>query len=141
MLENIDPGRTLRENIVRLLLPETELIRSHVENIMLKEIQKSFDTRILEALGNGKKKCTKIRDRLGDNETGLLDKQLKILLDMETIRKTGPTNRRNDRKKQFYEITDNLMCFYFTFIFGRAGTITRIGEEQYYGRNIEGVLE
>lgn len=71
----------------------------------------------------------------------MLDKQLKILLDMETIQKTAPINRRNDKKKQFYEIVDNLMRFYFTFIFGKAGTIARIGEEQFYNRNIDAVLE
>ena len=60
---------------------------------------------------------------------------------METIQKTEPINRRDDKKKQFYEITDNLMRFYFSFIFGEAGTITRIGEEQFYSRNIESSLE
>lgn len=33
------------------------------------------------------------------------------------------------------------MRFYFSFIFGAAGTIARIGEEQFYGRNIENALE
>ncbi len=141
VLENLEPDKTLKENITALLLPETGLIRSHIENIMLREIQKSFDARILEALGNGKKKYTEIRDKIGGDETGLLDKQLKILLDMETIQKTEPINRRNDKKKQFYEITDNLMRFYFSFIFGVAGTIARIGEEQFYNRNIENFLE
>ena len=140
VLENLDTDLSLRDNIQNLLLPETGLIRSHIENIILKEIQKSFDARILEVLGNGKKKYSEIRDRLVNNETGLLDKQLKILLAMETIQKTEPINRRNDRKKQFYEITDNMMRFYFTFIFGKAGTISRIGEEQFYSRNIESVL-
>ncbi len=65
---------------------------------MLKEIQKNFDARILEAIGNGKKKYTEIRDKIGSTKTGLLDKQLKILLDMETIQKTEPINRRNDKK-------------------------------------------
>lgn len=141
VLENLETDKSVKDNIIRLLLPETALIRSHIENVMLREIQKSFDARILEALGNGKKKYTEIRDQLGSSETGLLDKQLKILLDMETIQKTEPINRRNDKKKQFYEITDNLMRFYFSFIFGTAGTIARIGEEQYYGRNIEETLE
>ena len=136
VLENLDADITLRENIIRLLLPETGLIRSHIENVMLKEIQKTYDVRILEALGNGKKKYSEIRETLGSSETGLLDKQLKILMDMETIRKTEPINRRKDKKKQFYEITDNLMRFYFTFIFGSAGTISRIGEEQYFNRRI-----
>ncbi len=141
VLENLETDKSVKDNVIRLLLPETGLIRSHIENVMLKEIQKSFDIRILESLGNGKKKYTEIRDQLGGSETGLLDKQLKILLDMETIQKTEPINRRNDKKKQFYEITDNLMRFYFSFIFGTAGTITRIGEEQYYARNIEEKLE
>ena len=64
-----------------------------------------------------------------------LDK--KILLDMDTIHKTEPINRKNDKKKQFYEISDNLIRFYFTYIFGRTGTIARIGEEQFFNNAIE----
>ena len=52
--ENLNTGLTLRENVERLLLPETGLVRSHIENVMLKEIQKTFDARILEILGSGK---------------------------------------------------------------------------------------
>ena len=131
----IDESTSLEDNIKKLLLPETGLVRVHIENTMIKEIKKTFDTRILEALGNGKKKYSEIRDWMKSNENGLLDKQLKILLDMETIRKEEPINRKNDKKKQFYEIEDNLMRFYFAFIFGNAGIITRIGPEQYYKRN------
>ena len=141
VLENLDTSLTIRDNIEHLLLPETGIIRSHIENIMLKEIQKTFDARILEIIGNGKKRYSELRDMIVKTETGLLDKQLKILLDMETIQKTEPINRRNDSKKQFYEIVDNLMRFYFTFIFGKTGTIARIGEEQYYNRNISAVIE
>ncbi len=141
VLENINPDKTLKENITSLLLPETGIIRSHIENVMLREIQKTFDARILESLGKGKKKYTEIREWIGGDETGLLDKQLKILLDMETIQKTQPINRRDDKKKQFYELTDNLMRFYFSFIFGRSGIIARIGEAQFYRRNIEGYIK
>ncbi len=135
VLELIDDTVSLEENIKKLLLPENGPVRIHVENTMIKEIKKTFDTRILEALGNGKKKYSEIRDWMKSSENGLLDKQLKILLDMETIRKEEPINRKNDKKKQFYEIVDNLMRFYFAFIFGKAGTITRIGPEQYYRHN------
>ena len=141
VLENLDTRMTLKENIERFLLPETSLIRSHIENVVLKEIQKTFDARILAIIGNGKKRYSEIRDKIVNSQTGLLDKQLKILMDMETIQKTEPINRRSDKKKQFYEIVDNLMRFYFTFIFGKAGTIARIGEEQYFGRNIAASLE
>ena len=137
VLEHLDASRSLCDNILSLLLPETGLIRTHIENIMLREIRKSYDTRILEALGNGRKRYTEIRDWTNAAETGLLDKQLKALQDMETIQKAAPINRKDDKKKQFYEIVDNLMRFYFTFIFGKSGVIARIGTEQYYRRNIE----
>lgn len=141
VLENLDINSSLKENIIKLLLPENALIKSHIENIMLKEIQKTFDVRILEVLGNGKKKYSEIKNIINDDDTGLLDKQLKILLDMETIQKTEPINRKNDKKKQFYEITDNLMRFYFSFIFSNVGTISRIGEKQFYDININNVLD
>jgi AAA+ ATPase superfamily predicted ATPase len=135
VLSLIDDKAPLDINIKKLLLPETGLVRTHIENTMLREIKKTYDTRILEALGNGKKKYSEIHAWMKSDENGLLDKQLKILLDMETITKDEPINKRGDKKKQFYEITDNLMRFYFTFIFGNAGTIARIGSEQFYKQN------
>ena len=141
VLENLNTSASLKDNIIRLLLPETGLVRSHIENVMLKEIQKAYDARILGIIGNGKKRYSEIRSILNEADTGLLDKQLKILLNMETIRKTEPINRKQDKKKQFYEIEDNLMRFYFTFIFGNAGTISRIGAAQYYHVHIEEPLQ
>ena len=140
VLENLDYSASLKDNITRTLLSETGIIRSHIENVMLKEIKKTYDSRILETLGNGKNRYSDISNRLQLTETGLLDKQLKILLDMETIKKTAPINRRNDKKKQFYEITDNLMRFYFTFIFGKTGTIARIGSKQFFNIKIDPLI-
>lgn len=138
VLENLEYGASIEDNIIKFLLAENGIIRSHIENIMLNEIKKAFDTRILEALGNGKKRYSEIADVLKIKETGLLEKQLKILLNMETIQKTEPINRRNDKKKKFYEIVDSLMRFYFAFIFGNSGRISRIGGEQFFRMNIAG---
>ncbi len=135
VLSVVDIGRTIRENIIRLLLPETGILRSYIENVMLREIQKSFDIRILEVIGNGKKKYSELENILGDSK-GLLDKQLKNLIGMETIEKIAPINRQKDKRKQFYSIRDNLMRFYFTYIFGNTGVIERIGEDAYYDQMI-----
>ena len=74
---------------------------------------------------------------LSGKSSGLLDKQLKNLLAMETIKKTYPINKKNDKKKQFYEISDNLMRFYFTYIFGNEGMIVNLGPKGFYERMIE----
>ena len=46
--------------------------------------------------------------------------KLKNLLNMETISKVVPINAGDDKKKKFYEINDNLMRFYFTYVFSCA---------------------
>ena len=136
VLKAVDPDLSPSENIVDLLLPDTSILRTHIESVMLKEVQKTFDVRILEALGNGKKRYTEIEATIGSQGNGLLDKQLKSLLGMETIRKVSPVNRRNDKKKQFYEIDDNLMRLYFAYVFGNAAQLSSVGERLFFENEI-----
>lgn len=132
VLASLDYAQTPRQNIVRMLLPETGVLRTHIESVMLKEVRRAFDVRILEVIGNEKKRYSEIQAALGSGGNGLLDKQLKNLLNMETIRKVSPVNRRDDKKKQFYEIGDNLMRLYFTYVFGNAAALANLGEEAFF---------
>ena len=136
VLSTLDYVETPAENMMRLLLPETGVLRVHVENVMLKEVQRAFDVRILEALGNGKKRYSEIQAFLGSGGNGLLDKQLKNLANMETIRKVSPVNRRSDKKKRFYEISDNLMRLYFAYIFGNAALMANLGERAFFENEV-----
>lgn len=141
VLSLIDPALSLKDNICKLLLPETGTLRIYIESVMLKEVQKAYDVRILEALSNGKKKYSEIAAWLGADGNGLLDKQLKSLQSMETIEKTAPINKQNDKKKQFYSISDNLLRLYFAFIFNRTGAIARIGERAFYDAHMSAGVE
>ena len=132
VLSNIDYGTSLEENIIRLTLDSNSMLRTYVENIALKEIQKAFDIRILEIIGNSRKRFNEIASLIGFGDSSLLDKQLKNLLNMETISKVVPINAQNDRKKHFYEINDNLMRFYFTYVFSYDSLIYKFGPEKYY---------
>ena len=125
VLSNLDYNKTLEENISNLLIEQNSLLRTYIESIMLREIQKNYDVRILEIIGNGKKKYKEISNFLGTVDTGLLDKQLKNLLNMETLVKVFPINKASDKKKQFYEIKDNLLRFYFTYIFSKDTLIEK----------------
>ena len=141
VLSNLNYQKSLEENIIDLLINQNSLLRSYIENIMLKEIQKAFDIRILEILGNGKKRYSEIINLLGVNDSGLLDKQLKNLISMETIEKIFPINKSNDKKKQFYVIKDNLMRFYFSYIFSNDSLITKFGEETFFNTYISKSLK
>ena len=140
ILSNLDYGITLKENIIRLTLDPNSLFRTYIENIALKEIQKAFDIRILEIIGNSRKRFNEIFSLIGFGDSSLLDKQLKNLLNMETISKVIPINAQRDKKKQFYEINDNLMRFYFTYIFSYDSLIYKFGPEKYFEDVVSGSL-
>lgn len=135
-------GRSSVETYIKnLLLLDNSILRSHIENVALSEIGKSFDVRILEYLGNGKKKYSEIASFLGTDKNGLLDKQLKHLVSMETICKESPINKRGDRRKQFYSISDNLMRFYFAYIFANEESVVRLGEDTFFKQRIAKTLD
>ena len=140
VLTNLDPAQDIRQNISSLLINQNSILRTHIENVMLSEIQKAYDTRVFEIIGNSKKKYSDIAAHLGNRDNGLLDKQLKNLINMETLIKVFPINRSGDKKKQFYEIKDNLMRFYFAYIFGNDSLISKLGEESFYDAHIASSL-
>ncbi len=137
VLGSLDTGGSIADNVIDKLLPETGIYRTFIESIALQEIRKSFDVRILEIIGNGRKKYSEILSSLNSRDNGYLDKQLKALLSMDTLQKEFPINKPKDKKKQFYSINDNLMRYYFTFVFGKEGVIRNIGEENFYRQEIE----
>lgn len=141
VLSQLTGRSSVETSIKKLLLPDNSILRSHIENVALSEIRKSFDVRILEYLDNGKKKYSEIASFIGADKNGLLDKQLKHLISMETICKDSPINKRGDRRKQFYSISDNLMRFYFTYIFANEESAIRLGEDSFFKQRIGRTLE
>ena len=140
VLSCLDYGQSPERNIIDLVLEPNSLLRTYIENIALKEIQKAFDIRILETIGNSRRRFNDICALTGFSDSSLLDKQLKNLLNMETVSKVAPINARDDKKKQFYEINDNLMRFYFSYVFSYDSLIFRFGPEEFFGNCIRDSL-
>lgn len=89
------------KNIRKLLISSTGILRMYIENVLLREIGKAYDVRILEVIGNGKKRYSDIQSVVARNDNGSLSKQMNNLMDMETITKVFPINRPDDKKKVF----------------------------------------
>lgn len=137
VLSNLDYSKSVGENIKTLMINPNSILRNYIENVMLKEIQKTYDVRILECLANGKKRYRDILSYLNEPNSGLLDKQLKNLISMETISKVSPINKKGDSQKQFYEIKDNLMRLYFSYIFANDSLIAKFGEETFFNNFVD----
>lgn len=139
----LNASSSLKSNIVSLILESDSVLRSYLENDLLKELGRAEEaSRILSILGNGKRRYTEIAEKLGYSKPSYIDRPLKMLLDIGIVRKTFPINKKNDNKKVFYEISNNLVRFYYTYVYGNAeGELGFLGAERFYEKRIEPSLE
>lgn len=137
VLSQLNQNMSFEENIKTYLLPDTSVIRTNIENVIFKELKKGFDVGILLALKNGKKRYSEIASYLDEKSVASLDKQLAKLVDAEILEKVYPINKKDDKKKNFYTIKNNLLKFYYSYICSNKGRINFIGETVFFDNIIK----
>ena len=134
----LDPDKGLKENVISTILNPASPVSNYAEHLLISDYAGTANAeRILFAISNGKKKYREIEEMLSMKTNGLLSKQLSSLLDMEIVTKTFPINRPDDNKKVSYEVSDNLLRFYYAFVFRNKSALTMLGAEAFYEEYIE----
>ena len=137
VLEQLRDSESLGQNIVRTILGESNPVYLYAAHLLLSDYSNSINAeRIFAALGNGRKKYSELESMLNANKTGNLAKQLKSLISMEILQKNAPINKIGDTKKSGYEINDNLMRFYFTYVYRNQSALQMLGAETFYEQYI-----
>lgn len=137
VLEQLRDEDSLRDNIIRTLLNENNPVYLYASHLLMSDYSKSANSeRIFAALSNGKKKYRELEDLLDTKKTGNLSKQLKSLLELDILSKNVPINRASDAKKVKYEINDNLMRFYFSYVYKNQSALQMLGAEVFYDQYI-----
>ena len=137
----IDSSKGLKENIISTLLNQYSPIHRYADNLLLSDWKANTNAhQLLCCLSNGKESYKRLEDKMHLSSNGLLSKQLKTLIQMELVSKTRPINATSD-KKAFYEINDNILRFYYAYIFKGKSTLKTIGAESFYGSYIEKSLK
>ena len=138
----IDPEESLKRNVRNLLLSNDSIISEYIEHELFEDLgKKSYAFLILSILKDGRMKYSDLVEATGQKYNGLLDKQLNILIDLGLVKKSYPINKKIDRKKVLYEIDDNLLRFYFRFIYPNKDLVEMIGSKAYYEKYIEKELD
>lgn len=138
VLERLDTKKSLKENICELLLKENGALRTHLRNNVINELESDPDLHdILNVIKNGSKKYSEIEDQCNIKTAGLLDKRLKKLIELDIIEAKYPIDKENDKRKKYYLIKDNLLKFYYAYVFRQDNRINLLGEERYYDLYIE----
>ena len=141
VLEQLRDGESLRDNIIRTILNESNPVYMYASHFLMSDYSRSVNSeRIFATLGNGKKKYSELENLLDAKKTGNLSKQLKSLLELDILSKNVPINRLGDAKKVKYEINDNLMRFYFTYVYKNQSALQMLGAEAFYDQYIAPTL-
>ncbi len=136
--EQLDSALSLRQNIVNTLLNPLTAVYSYVDNLLVSDLSQSINAeRILHAVANGKKKYGEIESKLGLTNNGLLSKQLKTLIEMDMLSKVYPINKQDDSKKVSYEMTDNLLRFWYTYVYKNKSALQMLDAEAFYDNYVE----
>lgn len=136
--ELLEPTKSLEENIISTVLNPSNAIFHYADNLLISDLSGGSNAeRIFFAIANGKKKYSEIESKLSMEGNGLLSKQLKVLLNMELISKVAPINKPNDSKKVRYEMTDNLLRFFFTYVYNNKSALQVLGAKAFYEEYIK----
>ena len=137
----LNPAATIRENIISTILNPMSAVYLYASQLLLSDYSVKINAeRIFSVIGNGKKRYTEIEDKLDVKKTGNLSKQMKSLIDLEIVARNSPINKIGDNKKSTFEINDNLLRFYFTFIYKNASALQVLGAEAFYDEYIAPAL-
>ena len=137
----LNPEAAIRENIISTILNPMSAVYLYANQLLLSDYSVKINAeRIFSVIGNGKKRYTEIEDKLDVKKTGNLSKQIKSLIDLEIVARNSPINKIGDHKKSTFEINDNLLRFYFTFIYKNASALQVLGAEAFYDEYIAPAL-
>ena len=134
----LEPNEDLRSNIIRTVLDANSPVSNYAEHLLISDYTKTINAeRIMHAVANGRKRYGEIEDLLGMKSNGLLSKQLASLLEMEILSKHYPINRADDKKKTAYELCDNLLRFYYAFVYKNKSALAVLGADAFYDEYID----
>lgn len=137
----LNPVATLRENIIGTVLNPMSPVYLYANQLVFSDNALNINTeRIFSVLGNDRKRYTEIEDALGVKKTGNLAKKIKTLTDLDILSRRIPINKPNDNKKATYELSYNLLRFYYTFVYKNASAFQVLGADAFYDEFIAPVL-
>ncbi len=134
----IDPGLTVRENIMELIASPGARLENEVSMYLKSEISRIVNANeVFEALARGFSRYSDILSQSHVSSGPAMVDVLDKLIRMEVVEKQAPINDENNRKKMGYYILDSLSLFYYRYIFRYSSQLSVMEPEVFYDRYIK----
>lgn len=133
----IDPARSVRENVLALLVEPGARLENEVQMYLLGELSKFINANeAFEALARGFHRYKDILSQSHISSSPALSEILKRLILMELVEKEVPINDVHNKKRASYHICDNLASFYYRYIFPYSSQRQIMAPDVFFDRYI-----
>ena len=130
------------ENIINLIIKKDSIIEHELNEMILSETQKiNYLNDLIAILGRGTSKYSDIVAKLNQYKEARPDYLLNKLIEMNIIKKVVPINEKHNNKKAFYTFEDNLMHFYYKYVFNSPFSLNRANPQFFFDNFIKEDLE
>ena len=131
-LNKINPGKTVRENIIDLYLSPSGHLFEEPSNLLKQELREpSTYNGIIEAIAGGASRLNDIATKCGI-ESNKCAKYLKSLISLGIVKKEWPVTESVSSKKSIYLLDDMMFRFWYRFVFSNmSGIVSGLGEAIY----------
>lgn len=114
----IDTNKSALENIMNLVVKRDSILEHEINEMILIETNKIANMNyVISLIARGVNKYKDISDNLSTLGISKPDYILKRLIEMDIIKKVFPINDENNKKKIIYRFKDNLLNFYYRYLF------------------------
>lgn len=138
----IDNKKSADQNIIDLIVKEDSILEYEIKEMIFEETNKIYLLNdLISIIGAGTIKYKDIVSKLNNINKSRPDYLLNKLIEMNIIKKVTPINDKNNKKKMFYEFSDNLIHFYYKYLFNNPYSINRKNKEFFYENFIKNDLE
>ena len=136
-LMQLDDNLSPVENIQRLLIPEGAMLENEIRLQLTAELSKEENANyVLEKIASGVGRYSDIaRDFSGSS--GKLSHTLGKLEGMGLIEKDSPINASSNKRQHRYIICDNLLDFYYSFLFRETTARSAMSSEVFFLKKVE----
>ncbi|HAM16729.1 MAG TPA: hypothetical protein DCP91_12910 [Eggerthellaceae bacterium] len=114
----IDPDKPAIDNVIELIVRKDSILEHEVSEMLLAETNKiaGLNT-IIELVGSDVRKYSDIMGRVSQDKRVNPSYALARLQGMGILRKVEPINAKGNKKRTFYAFGDNLVHFYYRYVF------------------------
>lgn len=138
----INPSISADDNIIELIVKEDSILEHEVTEMILSETSKISQLNdLITIIGSGTIKYKDIVNKMNQIKSSRPDYLLNKLIELNIIKKVTPINQKNNAKRTTYQFDDNLMHFYYKYIFNNPFSINRRNKKFFYDNFINDDLE